>query len=173
MNRTRVLDWKSLHFDVLEANRWLSLGRDLWKEIFILVSHDQRKDRSSVGKVNFLPLWRLRATCRLFSNLIDPKFCLKVLYENPFTNTCKFKCVDCSTGVCTKWFCDRFRRSNNLNPFYGGEDTYKTKRYYWVHNPEHGTLDRQRRNIVRCLEPSGPSTTQTHQRHQIEVVEQT
>lgn len=95
--------WRTI-FQPQEHPPWFYLGKDLWRKIILILVRDKKHD-CSIGWFDFKMLWSLRATSTFFANLIDPRFCILAIYQNPYANICKYECIKCSLGK--KDDCDR------------------------------------------------------------------
>ncbi len=138
----KVLDYSKLFKQKnIGANVWLLIPKDVWRCIIIFALDDRCKTK--IGYFDYDTLWKLRIVCHFFANLIDPLFCLKIIYMNPNADKCRLTCAKCSHDeMCQKKY---WMYHKNKNPYFNKENEYKRKKWKWVENPEFGKIERKKR----------------------------
>ena len=67
-------------------DKWLDLGKDIWGMIFKMCIGE------NVEEYNKYHVVIIRCTCKKFSEILTPKLCLQMIYDDPKANTAKYIC---------------------------------------------------------------------------------
>jgi hypothetical protein len=153
-----------------KENVWLQLPKDVWKMI-VLRSLWGVPSIYYIGWYDFPSISRLRTVCRFFASLLDPRFCLKIIFSNPRTNASPFYCGVCtlssevrSDGIC------QFHLEKR-NPYFRKERSKFSKSYKWAYRVNHKTFSPVGFSKLQLAKPRA-NVTQTQQRNVISVTEQ-
>ena len=115
----------------MEINKWLQVPKDVWK-LIVLASLDPAF-LMCIGWFDFPTIARLRRTCRYFARLLEPKFCLMIIYFNPAADDdALFECPYCSAQQLFPPETCGVSHEALKNPYFNQRGTYLKKRWKWV-----------------------------------------
>lgn len=94
---------------------WLQIPKDVWKHIIMYSLDTSLFD--IIGWCDFYTIMHLRLTCRFFAALLQPDFCLRIIFSNPRADLYPYYCDKCIYYLGDPLSCDYHFWPRN--PYYG------------------------------------------------------